>query len=490
MLLSRLFEGAPEIEIESLMADSRVKSKNSIFFCIKGMVNDGHKFIQQAKDNGAIVIVHSDDIKDYDADLIYIRVVNVLDTLNVVASRFYGDCTHKMTMFGVTGTNGKSTITTVIRNLLNHFEPCGYIGTIGIFYGDVEKDAMLTTPDIVPLHRTLDEMYQAGMKSVSMEVSSAGLDMHRCDSIDFDYAIYTNLTHDHLDLHGTMENYYEAKEKLFTLLKPNKTAIINIDDEYSDRFIQATKANVVTYGVEKECTYRAVDIQLMVNCTKFTLLYDNVEYPVETNLVAKFNVYNLLAAIAALHEYGVSIEDILSRVNNLPQVLGRMERIVEGQPFTVIVDYAHTPDGFIKIYEYAKSITAPDKRIITVFGSAGNRDAKKRIDFGRLSDRYCDLIILTEEDPRNESAEDIANEIRKGIENTACIFIESRYDAIRQAIEVANVNDTILILGKGDENYLSYEFGKTEWMGDHIAAKDAIHKYYFGESEENVYENE
>ena len=297
MLLSRLFEGAPEIEIESLMADSRVKSKNSIFFCVKGMVNDGHKFIQQAKDNGAIVIVHSDDIKDYDADLIYIRVVNVLDTLNVVASRFYGDCTHKMTMFGVTGTNGKSTITTVIRNLLNHFEPCGYIGTIGIFYGDVEKDAMLTTPDIVPLHRTLDEMYQAGMKSVSMEVSSAGLDMHRCDSIDFDYAIYTNLTHDHLDLHGTMENYYEAKEKLFTLLKPNKTAIINIDDEYSDRFIQATKANVVTYGVEKECTYRAVDIQLMVNCTKFTLLYDNVEYPVETNLVAKFNVYNLLAPL-------------------------------------------------------------------------------------------------------------------------------------------------------------------------------------------------
>ena len=167
-----------------------------------------------------------------------------------------------------------------------------------------------------------------------------------------------------------------------------------------------------------------------------------------------------------------------------------MERIVEGQPFTVIVDYAHTPDGFIKIYEYAKSITAPDKRIITVFGSAGNRDAKKRIDFGRLSYKYCDLIILTEEDPRNESAEDIANEIRKGIENTACIFIESRYDAIRQAIEVANVNDTILILGKGDENYLSYEFGKTEWMGDHIAAKDAIHKYYFGESEENVYENE
>ena len=490
MLLSRLFEGAPDIEIENLMADSRVKMNNSIFFCIKGMVNDGHKFIPQAKSNGAIVIVHSDDIKEYDADLIYIRVVNVLDTLNLVASRFYGDCTHKMTMFGVTGTNGKSTITTVIRNLLNHFEPCGYIGTIGIFYGDTVKDAMLTTPDIVPLHRTLDEMYQAGMKSVSMEVSSAGLDMHRCDSIDFDYAIYTNLTHDHLDLHGTMENYYEAKEKLFTLLKPNKTAIINVDDEYSDRFIKATKANVVTYGVEKECTYRAVDIQLMVNCTKFTLLHENVEYQVETNLVAKFNVYNLLASIAALHEYGVSIEDILSHVNNLPQVLGRMERIVEGQPFTVIVDYAHTPDGFIKIYEYAKSITAPDKRIITVFGSAGNRDAKKRIEFGRLSDQYCDLIILTEEDPRNESAEDIANEIRKGIENTACIFIESRYDAIRQAIEVANVNDTVLILGKGDENYLSYEFGKTEWMGDHIAAKDAIHKYYFGESEENVYENE
>ena len=490
MLLSRLFEGAPDVEIDALMADSRVKLANSIFFCIKGMVNDGHKFIQQAKDNGAIVIVHSDDIKDYDPGLIYIRVVNVLDTLNAVASRFYNDCTHKMTMFGVTGTNGKSTITTVIRNLLNHFEPCGYIGTIGIFYGNEIKDALLTTPDIVPLHSTLHDMYEAGMKSVAMEVSSAGLDMHRCDSIDFDYAIYTNLTHDHLDLHGTMENYYEAKEKLFTLLKPNKTAIINIDDEYSDRFIQATKANVVTYGVDKEATYRATNIQLTVKSTKFTLVYDHVEYAVETNLVAKFNVYNLLASIAALHEYGVSIEDILTHVNNLPQVLGRMERIDEGQPFTVIVDYAHTPDGFIKIYEYAKSITDEGKRLITVFGSAGNRDARKRIEFGKLSDEYCDLIILTEEDPRTESAEDIANEIRKGIEHTACVFIESRYDAIRQAIEVANVNDTVVILGKGDENYLSYEFGKTEWMGDHIAAKDAIHKYYFGESEENVYENE
>jgi UDP-N-acetylmuramoyl-L-alanyl-D-glutamate--2,6-diaminopimelate ligase len=273
---------------------------------------------------------------------------------------------------------------------------------------------MLTTPDIVPLHRTLDEMYQAGMKSVSMEVSSAGLDMHRCDSIDFDYAIYTNLTHDHLDLHGTMENYYEAKEKLFTLLKPNKTAIINIDDEYSDRFIQATKANVVTYGVEKECTYRAVDIQLMVNCTKFTLLYDNVEYPVETNLVAKFNVYNLLAAIAALHEYGVSIEDILSRVNNLPQVLGRMERIVEGQPFTVIVDYAHTPDGLRNILSSVRETTKG--RIILVFGCGGDRDKSKRAEMGRIAGELSNYAIVTSDNPRTENPLLIMNDILCGME--------------------------------------------------------------------------
>ncbi|MDD6467645.1 MAG: UDP-N-acetylmuramoyl-L-alanyl-D-glutamate--2,6-diaminopimelate ligase [Erysipelotrichaceae bacterium] len=490
MKLSNLFVGAPDVEIEHLMADSRVPLSNSIFFCVKGMVNDGHKFIHQAKQNGAIAIVHSDEMKEYDPDLIYIRVANVLDTLNVIASTFYGDVTHKMKMFGVTGTNGKSTITTVIRNVLNQFEPCGYIGTIGIFYGDQVKDAMLTTPDIIPLHQTLYEMYQTGMKAVSMEVSSAGLDMHRCDSIDFDYAIFTNLTHDHLDLHGNMENYYLAKEKLFTALDETKTAIINIDDEYGERLIQATKAKVVTYGIEKDATYRAMDIKIMVDRTQFNLFHNGIQYAIETNLVARFNVYNLLASIAALHESGLSMDDILKHINHLPQVLGRMERIEEGQPFTVIVDYAHTPDGFIKIYEYARSITEPNKRLITVFGSAGNRDSKKRKEFGKLSDQYCDLIILTEEDPRSERAEDIANEIRQGIQNTPCVFIENRYDAIRQAIEVANVKDTVVILGKGDESYLAYEFGKNPWMGDHIAAKDAIHKYYFGESEETSYENE
>ena len=481
MKLAKMIPNAPEINIKTLFTDSRKKVSDGMFFCIKGMMNDGHKFVDEAILNGAICIVHSDSLKKYQNHIVYVQVDNVVHTLNIVADIFYRHPSQKMTVYGVTGTNGKSTIALTLKYLIDHFKSCGYMGTISVEYGKVKKEPSLTTPDIIELQETLSEMVTSEVKSVAMEVSSHGLEQNRVEAIEFDIAIFTNLTHDHLDFHGTMENYYLAKRKLFQLLDDSKIAVINADDTYGRRLISETDAKVVTYGIEVPATYMANEISLFPEYSLFTLECYEFKYHIKTNLVAKFNIYNLLAIIAALHQRGYAIEDIVPLLEHVRQIDGRMERINEGQPFLVLVDYAHTPDGFQQIYEYAKSVTSKENRIITVFGAAGKRDTKKRSILGEISDRYCDMIILTEEDPRGESVSEICEEIAKGIKTSNYVVIEDRYAAIRQAIEIANKNDTVLILAKGDETYLSRAFGHEEWMGDDQASRDILHRYYLGE---------
>ena len=255
-------------------------------------------------------------------------------------------------------------------------------------------------------------------------------------------------------------------------MKPEGIAVLNADDEYFDRLKDATKAKVVTYGIQDHADYHADNIRMGTDGSSFVLRCKEGNFEVTTNLVALYNIYNLLAAVAAMCESGIKVEDMLPYLETLKQIEGRLERIDEGQPFNVFVDFAHTPDGMEKVFEYAKGITPDNCSIIAVFGSAGKRDTKKRKVFGEIADRYCDSIILTEDDPRDESAKDIANEIRSGIKNTNSIFIEDRYAAIRQAIESANVNDTVLILGKGDEVFMYREFGREEWMGEIIMSQD------------------
>lgn len=484
MKLSLMFKNTPDIEIENIMVDSRQRKKNSIFFCCKGLMNDGHRFINQAIKNGAIVIVHSDELIDYHEGITYVRVEDTTASLNRIASIFYGDPSSALRMFGVTGTNGKSSVASLIKDISSKMFPCGYIGTISIEYGDVKLPPLLTTPTVVDLQSNLHDMKKAGMEACALEVSSIGLEQGRVDAVDFDVAIFTNFTHDHLDYHGTMLNYFLAKKSLFDHLESDKIAITNIDDPQGEAIVKDCAARIYTYGIEKEADYRAKDIQLLADKTIFTLCCFSDEYRIETNLVATFNIYNLLAAIAALHQSGMEISDMLDRLNNIGQIEGRMERLEEGQPFNIIVDFAHTPDGLQKIFEFASKITPVDRRIISVFGSAGKRDTKKRPIFGELADKYCDMIILTEDDPRGENPIDIAEDIASGIKKTNYIIIESRYDAIRQAIEMANIQDTILILGKGDESFMYGEFGREPWMGDHNAAKEVLHKYYFENEEE------
>ena len=256
MNIADIFENAPELTVQEIMTDSRKQGHDAIFFCIKGMVNDGHDFVNQAISNGAVCIVHSRELANYDPDVVYLMVEDTMRALNDFANVFYGQSSENMKVYGVTGTNGKSTIAWVTRCLVNHFVKCGYIGTIGVMIDDELYDSPLTTPDTVYLHKMFRKMYDDGCRAVSMEVSSIGLEEHRVDSIDFDVVSFTNLTHDHLDYHGNFENYYRAKKKLFTMFGMDKTAVINIDDEYGVQLASEATSRVVTYAIDSEAEDR------------------------------------------------------------------------------------------------------------------------------------------------------------------------------------------------------------------------------------------
>lgn len=481
MDISEIFENAPHLIVDNIMTDSRIKSEKAIFFCIVGLVNDGHDYVQQAIDNGAICIVHSKDFDKYYEGITYLKVDDTLGALNLFASHFYGDVTKDMKVYGVTGTNGKTTIAWVLRYLVSRFNKCGYIGTIGYMWDENINDTFLTTPDVEIIHKMLKEIYDHDCHNVSIEVSSQGLDLRRVEAIKFDYAIFSNLTHDHLDYHGTMENYYNAKAKLFKLIGENKKAIINIDDSYGQRLINDAKCHVVTYGINNQADYMAKNIELFNDHSVFDLVYADKSVKIETNLVAEFNIYNLLAVLATLIEDGYQIEELIPYLNNIPQVLGRAERIDCGQNFNVIVDYAHTPDGYEKIFEYIKAITKENGRIITVFGAHGARDHKKRPMIGKIVDDNSDVIILCSEDNHWENPYEICCEIATGISKHSWLYIEDRYDAIRQGLELANKDDTVCILGKADEQYFKIGDGKVYWMGDNNAAKEILTKMLKGE---------
>ncbi|OCN04602.1 UDP-N-acetylmuramyl peptide synthase [Erysipelotrichaceae bacterium MTC7] len=481
MKLSEIFENAPDIEVSGLYTDSRSVKPDGMFFCLDGIMTNGHKFIKQAVKKGAKTIVHTEDIKTLIDDVVYIKVENVDTTLNEVINKFYDYPSENLLVFGVTGTNGKSTVTNIIKDIYDHFAPCGYVGTISIEYKNVKLQPNLTTPDAIYLNRTLREMVDADVKAVALEVSSHGLEQHRVDAIDFDVAVFTNFTYDHLDFHGTIENYFQAKSKLFRNLKRSGVSVLNIDDPKYIELFDLCKGKVVSYGIHHESDYLAKDLHLSMKESSFTLVYHEKEYAVTTNLVAEYNIYNLLAAIAAIVESGIEIEEVLKYVNTIDQIEGRLEIIDEGQPFNVIVDFAHTPDGLEKIFQFAKKITPSDASIISVFGSAGRRDVDKRKVFGEVASKYCDTIILTEDDPRDEDPRQIADQIKSGIHGISrSVYIEDRYGAIRQAIEQANPNDTVLILGKGDEVFMYREEGRAPWIGDHNAAKEIIRRYYLG----------
>lgn len=484
--LSSLIDVKSNIHIHSLMIDSRLPSPKAIFFAIKGLSYDGHRFIQQAIDNGAVCIVHSSPLQ-IDYNVITIQVNDVVETLSQVANRFYDAPSRKLDLFAVTGTNGKSSVSALIKQLVSSFTPCGVIGTIHASYKDTVLPTQLTTPDLVSVNQYLSSMVEAGVKACAMEVSSIGLDQRRTLGLDFDVAIFTNLTHDHLDYHGDMRQYYIAKSKLFSQLKENGLCVINVDDPYGQKMVNESHARVVCVGEKDTAHVRLSNIHLTSTYSTFDLedTLRGEKVSIKTNLIARFNIQNLaLALVSVVHHYNKSYHDFLDLVQHVSQVLGRMHRISEGQDYDVIVDFAHTPDGFTQIFKYARQIT--HGRVLSVFGSAGQRDTAKRKVFGELSDTYCDMIILTEDDPRDEDVVSICHDIAQGIQTTPYVIISDRIQAIRQAITLCKKGDCLLILGKGCETMIARAYEKSDYIGDHIVASAAIKERLKMKDEEKV----
>lgn len=482
----------------NLQTDSRKVEKGDIFFCIKGTAQDGHDYAASAAERGASVIVYSRDIPFVQQEgTAYIRVEDTLKALNEAANAFYGFPSQSLTMFGVTGTNGKSTISYMISNIYSKLvAPCGYMGTIGgqlsTQGGAGESYSVnLTTPDPISMHKTLGQMLNDGAYAASIEVSAHGLDQGRVDSVDFDYAIYTNLTPEHLDYFKDMETYFQSKSLFFKMLKPEAVAVINIDDEYGKRMVAASTGRTFTYGIEGvsdiPADYIAKNIEYSFKGMEFDIQHGDAVYHVKTDMHVTYNLYNLLAVAATLHQAGLaqgqdselakklSMENIVSEFLHAPTIPGRMANIDEGQDFKVIVDYAHTDDSYEQLLRYVKEEMPGVNRIITINGAPGKRDKHNRQAYAKWIGIYGDFAILTEEDPRDEMPEDIAKEIASFLpDGFPYEIIPDRYEAIKYAVDHAEANDVILILGKGAETYQDRASGKEFWMGDDVAAREIL----------------
>lgn len=456
-------------DITGVETNSRAIKKGNAFLALTGLNTDGTIYASNAIENGASVVVSE---KPLDISVPNIIVKNTRDFLPLLLNKFYNNPLDKLKMIGVTGTDGKTSTTEIIYNILNNFENTSYMGTNGFYYGDTKEDLNNTTPELPIIYSCLDKMVKNNIKYAATEVGSHALDQGRVDGILYDIAIYTNLSHEHLDYHNTMEEYMKAKGLLFKKIKKDGFAIINIDDKYSDYFINNTNGKIITYGLNNDrADYNATDIKLELKKTSFNLNLKGKIFPVETRLLAEFNIYNILAAIAAIHSQGFNLDIIIKAIKELPNPSGRLDKIDLGQDYTVIVDYAHTPNGLTKLFDFSKTLKY--NRTIIVLGSAGKRDKKKRPIMGEIVTRYSDLTIFTYEDPRNEKPIDIINDMISTIkdERDNYLIVEDREEAIAKAIELAEPGDLVLITGKGNESYEDMLNGKIAFNDEEMAYK-------------------
>ena len=468
----------PDIAVKNLQYDSRQVQPEDVFIALSGTAQDGHDYIDMALANGAAaVIVERPDVNVPDGVPMLV-CKNTRKAVALLAELWHDFPDRKLHMLGVTGTNGKTTTTTLIKYLWEQEGiKSGLIGTVVNQAGDKTLPATHTTPEPLALAELLDFMVQEHCKNVVMEVSSHALKQERVDAIHFDGAIFTNMTQDHLDFHHTFEDYLQSKLKLFTMLDRGNTnmkyGIINIDDPAAEDFLMETKVPVWTYGIEKPATLQAIDYQLTHEGTHFTLLYKGKQYPVDIPLTGKFNVYNSLAAIAALLAEGMPLKNICKHLAHAPQIPGRFERVDAGQEFTIIVDYAHTPDGLENVLNTAKEIA--QNRLITVFGCGGDRDKGKRPIMGKIAGTYSDYAVITSDNPRTEDPMAIIAQVEAGMKEVSQQYEveENRRHAIEIALRMAKKGDVVMIAGKGHEDYQLVN-GKVLNFDDRKVAREII----------------
>ena len=420
-------------EILNITHDSRKVKEGTLFIAIPGNNNDGHDFIFDAIDKGAIAVIANGRSPVTDKVPI-IQVKNPRRIMSEISAEFYRNPSKNLNMIGVTGTNGKTTTTQLIDFILKGIISTGF-----------------TTPESIELQQILKTLYDGGINYVPMEVSSHSIDMHRVDNVEMNLALFTNLTIDHLDFHGTMENYFHSKLKLFTNLKEDALAIINADDGWSSKIIERIKSSHVTYGIDNKADLKVTNYSLHINYSQIEFSYKNNIYNTKTNLIGKFNIYNCISAILCCLEIGLDFDNIKNALLNFESVPGRIEKFNLINDNIAIVDYAHTPDAYQNILSTIKEICI-DKKIITIFGCGGNRDKSKRPLMAKIAEQHSQHVYVTTDNPRNEDENNIINDILEGFDNANHTIIKNRKDAIENVIK-NNRNAVIVVLGKGRENY-------------------------------------
>ena len=444
--LSELYSGYPDILINDIKINSKEVHENDLFVCIKGVTTDRHDYVLDAIKNGAVAIVASKKI-DVSVPVIYVDDTN--KELVNLCRKFY-DYHDELDIIGITGTNGKTTVAGIIKDLIGN--KCGYMGTNGIISKSFNEKIRNTTPDADRLYKYFRKFIDDDCKYLSMEASSEAFFRNRLDSIMFKVGIITNITEDHLNVHKTIENYVASKQEIINHIKSDGVLILNTDDKYYLDTRNKTNGKILTFG-KKNADLEIVKVKEFINKTDITLKYQDKLYDIISPLLGEFNVYNLCAAILTLLVLNYSIEEIIKNISNIKVPKGRMEFLKCHDGYNVIIDYAHTPDAFKKIYEFLNKVKTG--KIITVTGSAGGREHEKRKDMGKIVLDNSDYCIFTMDDPRDEDVNEIIDELIGDSKKTNYERIINRSEAIKKAIDMANKDDIILIAGKGDDNYMA-----------------------------------
>jgi UDP-N-acetylmuramoyl-L-alanyl-D-glutamate--2,6-diaminopimelate ligase len=452
--------GPPDRIVESIAYDSRRVQRDGLFVALRGEKNDGHQFIEQAIEKGASVIVTEREVEHARATCVVVE--NTRQALADLGAVFYDRPSRRLKLAAVTGTNGKTTTTFLLKHICEKAGlRCGLIGTVRYEIGERVLPAVRTTPESLDVQELLAQMVNAGCKAAAMEVSSHAIAQDRVRGLEWDVAVFTNLTQDHLDFHGTMENYFEAKVKLFTGLaeqkgKTNAPAIVNIDDRYgaqlADRLEKLTP--VITYGVSPRADFRASNYHAEFAGTSYQLDAKGKSYLVRVPLIGRFNVANSMAALAAASSIGISLRDAILSLSRSPQVPGRLEAVPAKRQFQVFVDYAHSDDALLNVLKTLRELSP--RRLILVFGCGGDRDKQKRPLMGRVADQNADFSIITSDNPRKEDPDAIIAEAEKGFRSQNYEKVPDRAKAIARAIELAQPRDIVLIAGKGHEAYQEF----------------------------------
>ena len=475
-------DGNANTMITGISSDSRSIEKGDLFVCFSGVHTDGAVYASQAVEKGAVAVLTTKHL-DLPGNAVQIMVPDVHHAVEDIVPYFYDYPGKKMRMIGVTGTNGKTTTSHIIYHILKAAgHRVGLLGTIHALIDDEELPIHNTTPDVIDLQRFLALMYDRGVTHVVMDVSSHALALNRVAGIEYDTAVFTNLTQDHLDFHKTMENYLAAKCKLFQNIsldehvKDNKTAIVNIDDPYAEGILKTCHCNVLTYGVEKAADLKAANLSVELKRSSFDVTGPFVNVHLNMNITGLFNVYNTLAAIGAAHAEGVDEQTIDKAIQSFHSVPGRFELVEAGQDFAIVVDYSHTPDSLEKALTTARAMNPV--RILCVFGCGGDRDRTKRPIMGRIAAEHADIPIVTSDNPRSEDPEAIVQEVEAGVKDGLKPgqhheVIVNRRDAIFRAVELAQSGDIVLIAGKGHEDYQILKTG-TIHFDDREVARDAV----------------